>query len=59
MQKSEGEVRDLPFLNSDMKDHAATMDKPLDTTDAPGKADSEMGPDQNDLISSGVDRNAK
>jgi hypothetical protein len=38
----EGEVRDIPFLGNDMKDHSATMDKPLDTADAPGKADSEI-----------------
>ena len=38
----EGEVQDLPFVRNDMKDHTPTMDKPLDTTDAPGRADSEM-----------------
>jgi hypothetical protein len=37
-----GEVRDIPFLKNDMKDYPSTMDKPLDTADAPGKADSEM-----------------
>lgn len=43
MNPHEGEVRDLPFLKNDMKEHAPTMDKPLDTADAPGKADSEFG----------------
>ena len=38
----EGEVEDIPFARNDMKDQAATMDKPLDATDAPGRADSEM-----------------
>jgi hypothetical protein len=38
----EGEVQDIPFARNDMKDQAPTMDKPLDATDAPGKADSEM-----------------
>jgi hypothetical protein len=35
-------VRDIPFIGNDMKDDAPTMDKPLDATDAPGRADSEM-----------------
>jgi hypothetical protein len=39
----EGEVQDIPFVRNDMKDEAPTMDKPLDATDAPGRADSEMG----------------
>jgi len=38
----EGEVQDLPFVRNDMKDHTPTMDKPLDASDAPGRADSEM-----------------
>jgi len=38
----EGEVHDLPFMRNDMKDHTPTMDKPLDASDAPGRADSEM-----------------
>jgi hypothetical protein len=42
MPTKAGEVRDVPFLKNDMKDYPATMDKPLDTSDAPGKADSEM-----------------
>jgi len=42
LHKKEGEVRDLPFMGNDMKEHAVTMDKPLDAADAPGKADSEI-----------------
>ena len=42
IQGEEGEVQDIPFVRNDMKDEAPTMDKPLDTTDAPGRADSEM-----------------
>jgi hypothetical protein len=42
MASKAGEVRDIPFLKNDMKDSPSTMDKPLDTSDAPGKADSEM-----------------
>ncbi len=42
VHKEEGEVEDLPFFPNDMGDQAPTMDKPLDATDAPGKADSEM-----------------
>lgn len=45
MKPKYGEVRDVPFLGNDMKDSPRTMDKPLDTTDAPGKADSEMAAD--------------
>jgi len=43
LHTDEGEVRDLPFLGNDMKDHVFTMDKHLDAADAPGKADSEIG----------------
>jgi hypothetical protein len=42
MLTREGEVREIPFLGNDMKDHAATTGKPLDQADAPGKADSEL-----------------
>ena len=42
MSSREGEVREIPFLGNDMKDHAATTGKPLDQADAPGKADSEL-----------------
>jgi hypothetical protein len=42
VHKDEGEVRDIPFVGNDMKDHSATMDKPSDAADVPGKADSEM-----------------
>ena len=42
MSRREGEVREIPFLGNDMKDHAATTGKPLDQADAPGKADSEL-----------------
>lgn len=46
LNKKEGEVRDIPFVGNDMKDHAATMDKPLDAADAPSKADSEFVDDE-------------
>lgn len=36
-------VRDVPFLENDMKEHLPTMGKPLDTADEPGKADAELG----------------
>ena len=36
------EENDIPFVKNDLRDSAATMDKPLDTVDAPGKADSEL-----------------
>jgi hypothetical protein len=40
-----GEVRDVPFLGNDMKDSPATMGKPLDPADGPGKADAELAED--------------
>jgi hypothetical protein len=43
MAKHDGEVRDVPFLGNDLKgDQQPTTGKPTDTSDAPGKADSEM-----------------
>jgi hypothetical protein len=42
LHQDEGNVRDVPFLQNDMKDHVATMDRPLDAADAPGRADSEI-----------------
>ena len=36
------EVRDVPFLKNDMHESVPTTGKPIDTADAPGKADSEM-----------------
>jgi hypothetical protein len=42
VHRNEGEVQDIPFIRNDMKDEAPTMDRPLDATDAPGRADSEM-----------------
>jgi hypothetical protein len=37
-----GEIEDLPFVKNDMKEDLPTMDKPLNSVDAPGRADSEM-----------------
>ena len=42
MPNSEGEVRDVPFFHNDLKNHASTTGKPVDQSDAPGKADSEL-----------------
>jgi hypothetical protein len=36
------EENDIPFVKNDMRDSLGTMDKPLDTADAPGRADSEL-----------------
>jgi hypothetical protein len=46
MSKPQSEENDIPFIHNDLRDHAGTMGKPLDTADAPGKADSEMAEDQ-------------
>jgi len=36
------EMRELPFLKNDMQDQPATTGRPVNTSDAPGKADSEL-----------------
>jgi hypothetical protein len=36
------EENDLPFVKNELRDSTGTMDKPLDTADAPGRADSEL-----------------
>ena len=36
------EENDIPFVKNDLGDFRGTMDKPLDTADAPGRADSEL-----------------
>ena len=54
MTHQDGEIRDLPFLGNDMKDQLATMGKPLDPADGPGKADAELF--EEDLAEPGNDR---
>jgi hypothetical protein len=44
MSKTESE--DFPFFRNEIKDYPETMDKPLDTADAPGRADSEIADDE-------------
>ena len=53
MSRQEGEVRDVPFLRNDIKmDEPSTTGKPVDQSDAPGKADSELtGEDPEDPAS--------
>jgi hypothetical protein len=41
-QRETSETRDVPFMKNDMNDSPPTTGKPLETSDAPGKADSEM-----------------
>lgn len=36
------DIMDVPFLKNDMNDALPTTGWPLDVSDAPGKADSEM-----------------
>jgi len=55
-KQDEGEVRELPFLGNDMKDHAATTGKPVDKADAPGKADSELTEDQDSPRTASISR---
>lgn len=44
----DAEENDIPFLRNELRDFPGTMNKPLDTADAPGKADSEMAEDELD-----------
>ena len=37
-----GETMDVPFMKNDMNDSLPTTGWPLDVSDAPGKADSEL-----------------
>jgi hypothetical protein len=37
------EENDIPFMKNDLRDRPGAMGKPLNTVDAPGKADSEIG----------------
>jgi hypothetical protein len=46
-QHRDGEENDVPFARNGMTDSSGTMDKPLDTADAPGKADSELIEEEN------------
>lgn len=43
MPKTQNEESDLPFIANDWNGRPGTMGNALDTADAPGKADSEMG----------------
>jgi hypothetical protein len=49
MPRPQSEENDLPFAANDNRGRPGTMDKPLDAIDAPAKADSELGEDQ-DLL---------
>ena len=40
------ELSDLPFVGNDMGESMATMGKPLDPADGPGKADAELGEEE-------------
>lgn len=40
------EENDIPFVKNELRDQPGTMGKPLDTVDAPGKADSEIGEEE-------------
>jgi hypothetical protein len=46
MSSSKGEMREVPFLKNDMQDQPATTGRPVNTSDAPGKADSELTGDE-------------
>ncbi len=42
MKQPQDEENDVPFFRNELRDFPGTMDKPLDTADAPGRADSEL-----------------
>ena len=46
MKEPRSEENDLPFVRNELRDSPGTMDKPLDTADAPGKADSEIAEEE-------------
>jgi hypothetical protein len=48
MVRPANEENDIPFTSNELRDYPGTMGKTLDTVDAPGKADSEMGADPAD-----------
>jgi hypothetical protein len=56
MSRPQSEENDLPFTPNDNRGRPGTMDKPVDTVDAPGKADSELGEDQDLLPRTGEAR---
>jgi hypothetical protein len=43
---TEGEVNDFPFLSNEIKAPYENMDRPLDTADAPGRADAELAEEE-------------
>ena len=45
MSNGKGEMREVPFLKNDMQDQPATTGRPVNTADAPGRADSELTDD--------------
>jgi hypothetical protein len=56
MPRPQSEENDVPFAANDNRGRPGTMDKPVDTIDAPGKADSELGEDQDSLPQRGETR---
>lgn len=51
MSKPKSEENDIPFVTNDTRGRPGTMDKPVDAVDAPARADSELGEDQDTLSS--------
>ena len=43
MSNPQNEESDIPFIGNDLTGRPGTMGNALDTADAPGKADSELG----------------
>ncbi|HEY4085886.1 MAG TPA: hypothetical protein VGM43_08110 [Bryobacteraceae bacterium] len=56
MPRPQSEENDVPFAANDNRGRPGTMDKPVDAIDAPGKADSELGEDQDSLPQRGETR---
>lgn len=49
MSNPQTEESDLPFVGNDLRGRPGTMGNALNTADAPGKADSELGEEPSDL----------
>jgi hypothetical protein len=56
MPRPQSEENDIPFAANDNRGRPGTMDKPVDAIDAPARADSELGEDQDLLPQTGTAR---
>jgi hypothetical protein len=55
MSNPQTEESDIPFVTNDLTGRPGTMGNTLDTADAPGKADSELG-EEPSVLETGIRR---